>query len=449
MMKALRSVVAVALLLIAAPAAAQWQTPNHSVPIGRGGGVTGFGSVPSTTSGLPFVANGAGVDPSYRAVPNNGIAAGATDSVKGSLNGTSTSDIGFPNCTAIGTALRWTSGAGPNCGTIVGLTGFDMPINLGLTASAASSALTLTVTQANGSPPTSGNPVVVPFRVATSLTLGNVNLGTISSTVSLVVPNGASLGASNTVPFKIWIFLNYNGGTPALGVAVCSTATAVLPCTSWEDTTKTSTAISGGSTSAGTLYATAGVSNDAVRIVGYCDFANGLTVAGAYTSSCTTLQLVGPGSKKPGDTVQGPIWTNTSSTTTCNSGTFTVATQVTASITPSAKSNLILVRSTNVGVAGGSGSNAVQISRGSSPTLLGQPATSAVVSGGTPQYGLSLEAVDRPQTTSAQAYTTYCKFNGAAGTDQGGTMSLYEIMGFDVRQPANDNLNPGMFSHTG
>lgn len=65
----LRSVlIAVALLAGCAPALAQWQTPNHSVPVGRGAGVTGFGSAVPGTKGLPLVSNSATTDPSFQAL---------------------------------------------------------------------------------------------------------------------------------------------------------------------------------------------------------------------------------------------------------------------------------------------------------------------------------------------------------------------------------------------
>lgn len=57
-----------ALFAITPPAAAQWQTPNHSVPIGRGIGNTGFGKAAPGTAGLPFVSNGASSDPSFQAL---------------------------------------------------------------------------------------------------------------------------------------------------------------------------------------------------------------------------------------------------------------------------------------------------------------------------------------------------------------------------------------------
>jgi hypothetical protein len=56
----------VAFFALCTPAAAQWQTPNHSVPIGRGVGATGFSSAVPGAAGMPFTSNGPGTDPSFR-----------------------------------------------------------------------------------------------------------------------------------------------------------------------------------------------------------------------------------------------------------------------------------------------------------------------------------------------------------------------------------------------
>ena len=63
--------VAAALFLAAFnPAAAQWQAPNHSVPVGQGAGVTGFKSAAPGATGLPLTSNGATSDPSFQAIGN-------------------------------------------------------------------------------------------------------------------------------------------------------------------------------------------------------------------------------------------------------------------------------------------------------------------------------------------------------------------------------------------
>lgn len=53
-------------MLLAGPASAQWQVPDHSVPIGNGGGVIGFNSAAPSTAGKPLLSNGASSDPSFQ-----------------------------------------------------------------------------------------------------------------------------------------------------------------------------------------------------------------------------------------------------------------------------------------------------------------------------------------------------------------------------------------------
>lgn len=411
-MKTLRTVaVLFALLLAGAPAVAQWQTPNHSVPIGRGGGAIGFGSAVPGAAGQPLISSGLTLDPAFGQAANNGIAAGAADTYKGSLNGTATTDVAMPSCTALGTALRYATGVGPNCGTVVGLTGFDMPINLGLSALASSNALTLTVTQANGSAPTAANPVVVPFR-STTLTSGAVSLGTISSTISITIPSGATLGTSSSnVPFRVWIFLDANGGTPALGVATCSNVTTIFPCVAWESTLKTSTTISAAAGSAGTLYAGTGVVSDAVRIVGYCDYSSGLATAGTWASSCTTLQVVGPGVKKPGDVVQ-TVFLNSSTPS--------------QSITPTSAPNLIRVIYSGTYTSGSAVPNvAITFKRGA--TTIGTSQTAISNQSGTTLIAIPFGPIlDAPGSAAAQTYSV--TLGGTASTTVG-LMTLDEIQG--------------------
>lgn len=66
-MKFFRIVVLAAVAFaMCAPARAQWQTPNHSVPVGRGPGVTGFSFAAPGAIGTVFVSNGATLDPTFQ-----------------------------------------------------------------------------------------------------------------------------------------------------------------------------------------------------------------------------------------------------------------------------------------------------------------------------------------------------------------------------------------------
>lgn len=430
-MKMLRAAVALAFLLIYAPAFAQWQAPNHSVPLGRGAGVTGFGSAAPGTSGQPFVSQGASADPAFGTIANSGFAAGAADTYKGSLDGTTVVDVPRAPCTSINQALRYTAGVGESCGNIVIQTGYDMPVNFGLSAPAPSGgALTINLTQANGNAPTSSSPVLVPFR-STALATGTVTWSTISAPQSITIPSGATLGTSNGVPFRVWIFEDYNGGTPELGVATCSSTTAIFPCASWESTLVTSTTISAGAGTAGKLYTTTGVTLDAVRIIGYCEFSSGLATAGTWASACTTLQPFGPGVNKPGAIVQTQYGTTTTPGTTTSASFVALTNGLTVSITPTSTPNL--VRAVAFGTLGsGSGASVtVQMARGA--TLIGNPYIMNLAGSGASQTPASLGVLDAPASTSVLSYGFQGKVPSSTGSfpaaSSGLVLQLDEIQG--------------------
>lgn len=418
---------AVALLLTAAPAFAQWQTPNHSVPIGKGGGSTGFSAAVPGVAGKPLVSTGASTDPAFGNIANSGFTPGAANTYKGSLDGTTVADVAVPDCQSVSTALRYVAGSGPVCGNVLVQTGMDMPVNLGISSSAVGGALTINVTQASGSTPTTSSPVLVPFR-STTLTSGTVTWSTISSALSLTVPNGATLGTTSNVPFRVWVFLDANSGTPAIGVATCSSQKNIYPCSIWESTLVTSTSMSVGSDSGGVLYAAAGVALDAVRIIGYCDFSAGLATAGMWASACTTMQLMGPGIKKPGDVVQS-VSDTFSSTAAIN--TVNVATGITKTISPTSTPNLIRAMAAFSYQQSGANSNGtLRITRNVAGGTVGS--VSLTTNGAATQITTSAftAGTDAPGTTSPTIYQVYgdtsSGTNFMAGTQY---MELQEIMG--------------------
>lgn len=53
----------VAMCVVSTPVMAQWQVPDHSVPVGRGAGISGFKSVGPCLAGVPIVGAGVSADP--------------------------------------------------------------------------------------------------------------------------------------------------------------------------------------------------------------------------------------------------------------------------------------------------------------------------------------------------------------------------------------------------
>jgi len=303
---------------------------------------------------------------------------------------------------------------------------FDV-INLQLNASVATNILTIAVKDAStGNDPTAALPVVIPFR---DVTIANGDPVYVSVTAALSINTnavGATLGTANGVPFRLWVGVFNNGGTPVLGLYQSVTGGASpTAMQSWNEAVlASSTAISGAATAAATWYTPNGttVTSKALRILGYVDYASGLATAGTYASAPTTIQLFGPGIKRPGDVVQSNYFSTTTQTS-INSTTLTV-TALTNTISPTAAPNL--VRYLAVGNIGGGGSGVegqIQMKRGS--TFIGitviQRTSDATISSGAFPVILG-PLLDAPGATSAQTYAVYVASNGATAFNNSGTL---------------------------
>lgn len=144
-MKMLRVLAALS-LLACSPALAQWQVPNHSVPLGRGGGTTGFGNAAAGTATQPFTSNGASVDPSFQPLANAGMAQMPPNTVKCNPTG---GLAAVQDCTSLQltTSLGiWTNVRSPYTGTTaLATTDCKKTVALG-----GSAFYTLTVNAASG-----------------------------------------------------------------------------------------------------------------------------------------------------------------------------------------------------------------------------------------------------------------------------------------------------------
>jgi len=181
--------------------------------------------------------------------------------------------------------------------------GMNAALNLRINATVGGNALTVAIKTAANADPSGSSPVLIPFRDPT-LANGDQIVSSLQVALNFTVAFGNTMGAlSANVPFRLWMIGYYNGGTPAVGLFNASTATQIfgLP----EGGVVTTAAGTAGGNNAGTHYANvSAITNTPFRILGYLEWATGLATAGTWASGPTTIQLFGPGIKKPGDLVQ-------------------------------------------------------------------------------------------------------------------------------------------------
>lgn len=314
--------------------------------------------------------------------------------------------------------------------------GFNTASNLQLSASVNSNILTVSALAANtGTSAVTGNPIIIPFRSAT-ITNGSPVYRSVTTALSVDTNAiGATLASINSAPFRFWVAALDDttglSGKVQLALINCSVSNQV-ECPS-ESSLVSSTAMSASATAALTFYTETGVTitNKPWRILGYIEYANGLTTAGTYNNPPTITQLFGPGSKKPGDTVQSAYFLTTAQVN-INSLTPLVTT-LTKNITLTSSANAVKVQG-SYNVAANSGvSPSMQFQRGSSLIGILQIGGNTTVNGSTNIPG-SQVILDLPSsiTTTVFTYALYINTNRVdllgANFNQG-ILVLDEIMG--------------------
>jgi len=404
-----------------------------------GNGTSTVGISATGATALPLVSGGPTAAPAYAVLSVSGGGTNTTILTQnGIVFGNGTNTVGITAQGAAGTFLAgnggtptfttavssFTTGFGLAGATIAttGLVaistsappaGLEMPINLGITCSVAGGALTISLVQNSLATATAANPILIPFRDST-LATGDIAWRQITGTLTYTTPtSGATFGSANSAPFRLYLVLFDGGGVPLPAIINCSSGTAggssIYPLN--EAIFGSSSAISGSATSLGTFYTNPGTtaSSKPFRIVGVLDYGAGLATAGTYASTPTTLQVFGPGNKKPGDILQTQMFFTTASFTALNTTTFT-SSIVLASITPTASPNLVEIS------VGGSlaQSNAtaqfsrMQIVRGA--TQVGPIISSQGILANSP-VPISLQWIDAPGTAAATTYTVQLASN--------------------------------------
>ncbi len=137
------------------------------------------------------------------------------------------------------------------------------------------------------------------FRSATA---GSGAITPVSAAVlALIIPSGATLGATSAAAVRYWIAVLNNAGTPELAVMNTQLAGGQIAQVN-EAALISTTLLDANSDSAGVWYSAVARSNVAFRLVGYVDHTQ--ATAGAYVSAPTFIQGMGPGVRRPGEVVQ-------------------------------------------------------------------------------------------------------------------------------------------------
>lgn len=375
---------------------------------------TGTGVTVPQGGQAELYSDGVNVDYVNRGVPgyalaSNGNPNGALAGTSGSVNTNPSLAVDYTTnnfwiCTQSGTAIGTTVGTAvwqqPNF-TI--LRGFDTAINLSFTTAVSNNSLTVTAVAANtGTTPTAANPIIFPFR---DTTLANGDPVTVNATGSLSIQiySGASLGATNGVPFRFWIVGLNNAGSPVLGLINCSNGTNIFAPN--EAALVSSTGMSAGATAATVFYSPNGISLTSVpfRYLGFLSYESGLVTAGTYNNPPTNVQLFGPGIKKPADVVHSKAALQTTRQVSTSGAVTLLNTNV--QITPTSAVNQFLVQS-NGGFVVNSGGAAVggvfQLARNATTNLFGSTSPFYLLNNS--GSVASCVGVDLPGTTSAITY---------------------------------------------
>jgi hypothetical protein len=269
-MKRTYASIAALFLIGAAHAQNAGTVTNHALPVGRGPGMSGFGSLVPGASGLPLVSNGAASDPSYRTVGNSAFANAPANTFKCNPTGVTaavqdctvitapifpamTGDVTTPGGSLVTTLAS--TGVPPGSygnatvipafsvdakGRITGVTGFTATPAVGSITGLGTGVATALGTASN----TSGGLITSPAAVAnggtgrTALTSNAFITGAGTSAVNqvaltgLVLGNGASAptayaGTSCTNQFPR--SLNANGAATCNTVSLTTDVTGILP----------------------------------------------------------------------------------------------------------------------------------------------------------------------------------------------------------------------------
>lgn len=410
-------------------------TPTLGTNGGTGGAITLAGSTSGT--GILRVAAAAGA----------GIVFQLPSTTGSSGNLLSTDGAGVTSwipAGGTGTVTSVTAGAGLNAaanpitttGTISSYFDPGSITNCILVVTFPGNALTLELKTQSGATPSASAPCTIGFGSATLATGDYTPVNVTAATTFALGGTGSTLGVAANVPFRVWVTAWNNAGTVVLGVSNQTGTLDVYPLD--ETNLQSSTACSGctGATSAGVFYTTAAQTNKAIRILGFLEWSAGLATPGTWGTANSSMRLMGPGVKKPGDIVRQTFMSSTSPTNTATPS--VVASSVAKNFTKTSAANPVRLNMVGYGLnnSGSTGGLTARFYRGSAActTAIGILGYGTILSNNTGNNTLQWVDVPAAGGTTAANYTVCISSPNSLSMDfpyasSGGVLSLEEIMG--------------------
>lgn len=171
-------------------------------------------------------------------------------------------------------------------------------VNCTLAFSRPSNALSVALKTASGANPSATLPCLFAFQDGSG---GFSAVSVTAATSFTTATSGSTFGASNSQAFSLYVTAWNNAGTVVLGVSRQSTAVAIFPINEFIAQSSTACSACGTATSANVYYTTAAQSSKFLRIFARLTWNSGLTTAGTFDANPSTIELNGPGFRKPGD----------------------------------------------------------------------------------------------------------------------------------------------------
>lgn len=327
------------------------------------------------------------------------------------------------------------------------LSSFVGVINGSLAGSVSGNALTINLKTISGNTPSSSDRVIGNFRSATAGS-GTYERVDLTDALALVLTSGSDLGTANSTPFRLWIVLFNDGGTLRLGAINCLSGTNVYPLQDDILASSTAEGAAGAADSAQVIYTGTAVSAKALRVLGYMEWASGLSTKGVWDTAPSKVQMFAIGGRLPGQIVQ--TYFNPTGSTAAGStvipldDTVPQITEgdqyVTQAITPLSKANILAIEGRLI--AGLTDDGAVLALALFQDATAGALAVSAQTAGGTDammQVGIRHEML--ASILTATTFRLRCggssgtvRLNGAGAARKfGGVLNSYlkvtEIMG--------------------